>query len=82
MDLKSIYRDDNELEEKAKIEGINLDLPLIGFALAIPPFKSNVSGEYLFNKHILENIESAKEDNEDDLIEEDEEGLNAIVNED
>ncbi len=82
MDLKSIFGKDDDLSEKAKVEGINLDIPLIGFALAIPPFKSNVSGEYLFNKHILQNIESLNDDTEDELIEEDEEGLNAIENED
>lgn len=79
MDLKSIFGNDGELENKAKDEEINLDVPLIGFALAIPPFKSNVSGEYLFNKHILQNIDNENDDEE--LYDEDDEGFNAIENE-
>jgi hypothetical protein len=83
MDLKLIFGKDKELIEKAQLENINLDIPLVGFALAIPPFKSNVSGEYLFNKHILQNIESLRDEEDLDMNEdEDEEGFNAIENED
>lgn len=83
MDLKLIFGKNKELLEKAQLEKINLDIPLVGFALAIPPFKSNVSGEYLFNKHILQNIESLRDEEDLDMTEdEDEEGFNAIENED
>ena len=82
MDLKLIFGKDEELLKKAQSENINLDIPLVGFALAIPPFKSNVSGEYLLNKHILQNIESLKDDEDLDMNEDDDEGFNAIENED
>lgn len=57
MDLEAIFNDD-ELIKKANNENINLSTPLIGFAIGIPPLKANIAGEYLVNKHILENIKN------------------------
>jgi hypothetical protein len=70
MDLKAIFYE-GELENKALKEGIELDTPLVGFAIGIPPLKVNIGGEYLVNKHILENIKNNPElesesDNEED----------------
>lgn len=73
MDLKAVFNSD-ELRYKAQAEKIDLDTPLIGFALGIPPLKANIGGEYLVNKHILENIENNPEleeiEDEDGDIEE------------
>ncbi len=57
MDLEAVFNDD-ELIKKATNESINLSTPLIGFAIGIPPLKANIAGEYLVNKHILENIKN------------------------
>lgn len=70
MDLNAIFHD-NELKNKAIKESIELETPLIGFALGIPPLKANIGGEYLVNKHILENINNNPEP--ESVIVEDEE---------
>ena len=57
MDLESVF-DDDRLKKKTTDESINLSMPLIGFAIGIPPLKANIGGEYLVNKHILENIKN------------------------
>lgn len=57
MDLEAVF-DDDKLKKKATNEIINLSMPLIGFAIGIPPLKANIGGEYLVNKHILENIKN------------------------
>lgn len=57
MDLEAVFNDD-KLIKKATYESINLSTPLIGFAIGIPPLKANIAGEYLVNKHILENIKN------------------------
>lgn len=68
MDLNAVFHN-TELTDKAKKENINLDTPLVGFAIGIPPLKVSMGGEYLINKHILENIKN----NPDVIIYEDEE---------
>jgi hypothetical protein len=55
MDLKAIFFN-SALIDKAINEKIDLEIPLVGFAIGIPPLKANIGGEYLVNKHILENI--------------------------
>lgn len=81
MDLKEIFISE-ELQMKATAEDINLDIPLIGFAIGIPPLRANFGGQYLVNKHILENIKNGLEDNtEDDIEEEFEEEFEAIESE-
>jgi hypothetical protein len=55
MDLKAIFYN-SALIDKAENEKIDLGIPLVGFAIGIPPLKANIGGEYLVNKHILENI--------------------------
>ena len=57
MDLKAIFYN-SELETKANNENIDLNIPLVGFAIGIPPLKVNIGGEYLVNMHILENIQN------------------------
>lgn len=57
MDLEAVF-DNDKLIEKARNECINLSTPLVGFAIGIPPLKANIAGEYLINKHILENIKN------------------------
>jgi len=73
MDLRAIFDnpkldDDSKekLRQKAINENIDLTIPLIGFAIGIPPIHVNIGGEYLLNKHILENIRNTPED-EDSL---------------
>lgn len=68
MDLKAIFYN-SELEMKANNESIDLNVPLVGFAIGIPPLKTNIGGQYLVNKHILENIENSPIE---DIFEEDE----------
>lgn len=60
MDLEAVF-DNVDLKNKATNENINLSIPLIGFAIGIPPLKANIAGEYLVNKHILENIKNSTE---------------------
>jgi hypothetical protein len=81
MDLKQIYSTD-ELKEIAIIDKINLDTPLIGFAVAIPPLNENIGGDYLVNAEIQKRLtlqEAQIEDDTDDeeLLDE----LNGIINE-
>lgn len=72
MDLEKIFKQDIEMESIASKEKIDLkSFPLVGFAIGIPPIGPNISGDYLLNKHILENIKNNKETEE--LIEEDDE---------
>lgn len=61
MDLESVFGTD-ELKEKAITEEIDIKIPLIGFALGIPPIGSDIGGHYLVNEHILQNIENNKDD--------------------
>lgn len=76
LDLEGVFNSD-ELKEKATTEEINLNTPLIGFTIGIPPLQVNIGGEYLVNKHILENIKNNPEeelfDNED--VEDEFEGI-------
>jgi GTPase SAR1 family protein len=71
MDLFNVYSD-SELHEIAVKDKINLDLPLIGYAIGIPPIEENVGGTYLLNKYILENIEKNPEPIEDETDDESE----------
>jgi hypothetical protein len=72
MDLKEIFHNE-ELVSKANNENIDLDIPLVGFAIGIPPLKVNIGGEYLVNKHILENIKNNPQEEEFDFDEVDDE---------
>ncbi len=76
IDLKEVYNSP-ELIEKSKKEQINLDIPIIGFALGIPPLSTNLGGNYLINKHIKDNILNNPEPDEDndDWDDEDLEGI-------
>ncbi len=60
MDLEAIFQE-VDLKNKALNENIELNIPLVGFALGIPPLQVNIGGEYLVNKHILENIKNNPE---------------------
>ena len=80
MDLNHIYTE--ELKNIAIAENINLDTPLIGFAVAIPPLNENFGGDYLVNAEIQKRIKLQEtqiddESEEEDLIDE----LNGIINE-
>lgn len=77
MDLKYVF-DNEKLIEKARKESINLSTPLIGFAIGVPPLQANIAGEYLVNKHILENIKNnpqVEEEFEFDEVEDEYEGF-------
>ena len=80
MDLKAIFYN-SELEMKANKESIDLNVPLVGFAIGIPPLKANIGGQYLVNKHILENIENSpiEEIFEDDEIDDEYEGFESEI---
>jgi hypothetical protein len=76
MDLNKIFHN-SELQTKAINENIDLNIPLVGFAIGIPPLKVDIGGQYLVNKHILENIENNPLEiiYEDEEIEDDYEGI-------
>ena len=80
MDLKEIFHN-SELENKANNENIDLNIPLVGFAIGIPPLKVNIGGQYLVNKHILENIDNNPVEIifEDDEIDEEYEGIESEI---
>lgn len=80
MDLKAIFYN-SELEMKANNENIDLNIPLVGFAIGIPPLKVNIGGQYLVNKHILENIENNPIEIifEDDEIDDEYEGIESEI---
>lgn len=80
MDLNEIFHN-SELKIKANNENIDLNIPLVGFAIGIPPLKVNIGGQYLVNKHILENIENNPVEIifEDDEIDDEYEGIESEI---
>lgn len=82
MDLKHIYSTD-ELKNIAINENINLDIPLIGYAVAIPPLNENFGGDYLVNAEIQKRLklQEAQTDDESDEDEDLVDELNGIINE-
>ncbi|BCY29338.1 Z1 domain-containing protein [Flavobacterium okayamense] len=69
MDLTEVFRDD-ALVEKADNENIDLTIPLIGYAIGIPPIDAGLGEDYLINVHIRENENnSLEEEDESDEIE-------------
>ena len=44
MDLNKIFHN-SELKIKANNEKIDLNIPLVGFAIGIPPLKVNIGGQ-------------------------------------
>ena len=69
MDLTEVFKDD-ALKEKANNENIDLTIPLIGYAIGIPPIDTGLGEDYLINVHIWENENnSLEEDDESDEIE-------------
>jgi hypothetical protein len=68
MDLEKIFTQDDEMIEFAQNENLDLvSTPLIGFALGFPPIDQRISGNYLLNKRILENIKNAQNEELDNL---------------
>lgn len=55
MDLHKVFLDE-ELQMEAVKNNINIDIPLIGYAIGIPPIEESVGGTYLLNKYIIENL--------------------------
>jgi hypothetical protein len=83
MDLKHIYSTE-ELKNIAITENINLDTPLVGFAVAIPPLKENFGGDYLVNAEIQRRLKLQENQIDDEAAEEEEDlidELNGIINE-
>lgn len=80
MDLKAIFYN-SDLKQKAINEKINLNIPLVGFAIGIPLLRANIGGEYLVNKHILENIKDNPLDiaYEDDEVDDEYEGIESEI---
>jgi len=69
MDLTEVFKDD-ALKEKANNENIDLTIPLIGYAIGIPPIDAGLGEDYLINVHIRENENnSLEEEEESDEIE-------------
>lgn len=68
IDTNEVFNSD-DLKKKAQSENINLQIPLLGFAVGIPPLKITFGGQYLVNMHIRENEKSslAQEDTEEEL---------------
>lgn len=68
MDLTEVFKD--ALKEKANNENIDLTIPLIGYAIGIPPIDAGLGEDYLINVHIRENENnSLDEEDESDEIE-------------
>jgi hypothetical protein len=67
MDLKEVFKG-NELCKKATHENIDIKIPLIGYAIGIPPIDSGLGEDYLINVHIKENEKNSLE--EDDISDE------------
>ena len=56
--------------KKANNENIDLTIPLIGYAIGIPPIDAGLGEDYLINVHIRENENnSLEEEDESDEIE-------------
>lgn len=69
MDLTEVFKDD-ALKEKANNANIDLTIPLIGYAIGIPPIDAGLGEDYLINVHIRENENnSLEEEDESDEIE-------------
>lgn len=66
MDPKDIFNSP-ELKSKAKTENINMECPVIGFALGIPPLNSGLGEEYLVNMHMSSNNEEEDDDSSDEM---------------
>ncbi|MBC7523988.1 MAG: Z1 domain-containing protein [Flavobacterium sp.] len=71
MDLHKVFLtvEKGEEGEIENTDNVDLAIPLIGYAIGIPPIEENVGGTYLLNKYILENIEKNPESSEDDFDE-------------
>jgi hypothetical protein len=66
MDLREVFKG-KTLFEKAINEYIDLNSPLIGYAIGIPPIDAGFGEDYLINVHIRENEnDSLEEDDESD----------------
>jgi hypothetical protein len=61
MDLTEVFKDD-ALKEKASNENIDLTIPLIGYAIGIPPIDAGLGEDYLINVHIRENEKNSIND--------------------
>jgi len=68
MDTNDVFNSD-DLKKKAQSENIDPMIPLLGFAIGIPPLKITFGGQYLVNMHIRENEKNslAEEDTEEEL---------------
>lgn len=67
MDLKEVFKG-NVLIEKSINENIDLNKPLIGYAIGIPPIDAGLGEDYLINVHIRENEKNSLE--EEDISDE------------
>lgn len=74
MDLRKVFLTGEKGEEGEieNIDNVDLAIPLIGYAIGIPPIEENVGGTYLLNKYILENIEKNPETKDEESDEESE----------
>jgi hypothetical protein len=66
MDLREVFK--GNLEKKATNEKIDLTVPLIGYAIGIPPIDAGLGEDYLINVHIRENEKNSLE--EEDISDE------------
>ncbi|WP_300599989.1 Z1 domain-containing protein [Niabella sp.] len=74
IDLRSVFHNE-ELRLSATAKGINLEIPLIGYALSFPEIKDDPGAIYMANEYIQ--TEDAEAGNDDNEIPED---FNADVN--
>jgi hypothetical protein len=70
MDLRHIYTSE-ELLNSAINEDINLDIPLIGFAVALPPLNENIGGDYLVNAEIKRALDLQEKQLDDEFEDDD-----------
>jgi hypothetical protein len=72
IDLMEVFNSDR-LRTKAIDEGIDLNTPLVGFAIGVPPFENQFEGErYAVNRRVLqlidEKAQAAMQEMEDEII--------------
>jgi len=66
LDLEDVFNNNKEeIQGLSEIKNsLNLDIPLIGYAIGVPPINGDVGGTYLLSKYHNEPLEVATDDDE------------------
>ena len=76
LDTRSVFRqeegsEDAELAEVETEEGIDLNIPLVGYAIGFPPIDPDPGGTYLKGDYNLSDDEDEEVDEEDTSLPDD-----------